>query len=174
MVADGEGQVPPEKVHRPASVCSGREAEAARRQPSVQPASALTDLPPLLILALCVASFSFVLPCLFGGFFFFCFDGGCTFSSGSVKAVWLSWVTEHFAGDVSGRHWSGPVSTFILIHLANGAQWRPTGTDPRPFELFCFLFRSLGRSGLNSLPARRRMSSFTAQTGRRAAKDEHF
>lgn len=63
VVADGEGQVPPEKVRRPVSVCSGREAEAARRQPSVRPAPTLTDLPPLLILALCVASFSFVLPC---------------------------------------------------------------------------------------------------------------
>lgn len=108
--------------------CADPRACARAGKPWVRRASALTDLPPLYtcfvrrLLFLCSSLFLF---------FFFCFDGGCTFSSGSVKAVWLSWVTEHFAGDVSGRHWSGPASTFILIHWANGDQWRPTGTDPR-------------------------------------------
>lgn len=37
-------------------------------------------------------------PLFFPGFFF-ALMGGCTFSSGSVKAVWLSRVTGHFAGE---------------------------------------------------------------------------
>lgn len=136
MVADGEGQAPPVKVRRHVSACSGGQMNfnSWKGSGAIGPtctALAATDLPPLLIRALCVASFSFVLPCFCVVFCFFCFDGGCTFSSGSVKAVWLSRVTEHFAGDVSGRRCSGPASTFIQIHWANGDKWHQTGTDPR-------------------------------------------